>query len=69
MLFTFEPEETQILVSFNDQAIIGELRECWGDAASIQVVLLISYCNLIQGGDAWGHRGRQVLSLLAVPLL
>ena len=42
MLFTFEPEETQILVSFNDQAIIGELRECWGDAPSIQVVLLIS---------------------------
>ena len=25
MLFTFEPEGTQILVSFNDQAIIGEL--------------------------------------------
>ena len=43
MLFTFEPEETQILVSFNNQAIIGELRECWGDAPSIQVVLLISY--------------------------
>ena len=43
MLFTFEPEETHILVSFNNQAIIGELRECWGDAASIQVVLLISY--------------------------
>ena len=69
MLLTFEPEETHILVSFNNQAIIGELRECWGDAPSIQVVLLISNCNLIQGGDAWGHRGRQVLYLLAVPLL